>query len=76
MTLQKRGVCPTEKCDLKVGDLVLISDDQVKGVNWPLGRVIEVRPGGDDRVRCAKLKTEEGEVTRPIVKLRRLPIEN
>ncbi|UYV80775.1 hypothetical protein LAZ67_19001706, partial [Cordylochernes scorpioides] len=40
---------------IKVGDLVLIGQDNAKRVNWPLARVVEVYPGRDGPVRVAKM---------------------
>ncbi|UYV63367.1 hypothetical protein LAZ67_2003864 [Cordylochernes scorpioides] len=45
---------------IKVGDLVLIGQDNAKRVNWPLARVVEVYPGRDGPVRVAKLRTSKG----------------
>lgn len=51
---------------MKVGDVVLISDDAKKRVSWPLARVIEVYPGKDGHVRCVKLQTARGVLMRPV----------
>ncbi|UYV60499.1 hypothetical protein LAZ67_1001330 [Cordylochernes scorpioides] len=50
---------------IKVGDLVLIGQDNAKRVNWPLARVVEVYPGRDGPVRVAKLRTSKGVQIRP-----------
>ena len=58
-----------ERRDLQVGEVVLVvSPDTARG-NWPLGRVVEVYPGVDGRVRVAKLQVGEGTLVRPVVKL-------
>ena len=55
--------------NLKVGELVWLVDDQLKRCYYRMARVIEVYPGGDGVVRSAKIKTAEGELRRPVVKL-------
>ena len=52
-----------------VGEVVLvISPDTPRG-NWPLGRVLEVYPGDDGRIRVVKIQVGEGTLTRPVTKL-------
>jgi hypothetical protein len=60
--------------ELSVGHLVLIKDERYPPLKWRLGRVVAVHPGKDGHVRVATLKTAEGEVKRPIVKLSLLPV--
>ena len=50
---------------LRVGDLVIISSHDVPRSYWPMGRIIEVYPGRDGVVRSVKLKTSNGELSRP-----------
>ena len=59
-----------------VGSLVLIKEDNVPPLLWPLGRIIELHPGSDGRVRVVTLRTTKGILTRPIVKLCPLVAEN
>lgn len=54
---------------IHVGDVVLISNDNQKRIEWPLGLVIEVIPGKDGHVRVVRLRTEPGELVRPIQRL-------
>ena len=58
-----------EICDIKVGDIVLIGDDNIKRIDWPLGRVTETIKGKDNNVRVVKLKTKNGELKRPIQRI-------
>ena len=58
--------------NLRVGELVIIREDDTKGTKWPLGRVIDVMPGNDNVVRVAEVKTKNGTYTRPVAKLCRL----
>ena len=58
-----------ERRDLHIGEVVLVmSTDTARG-NWPLGRVTEVYPGQDGRVRVAKIQVGQGTLTRPVTKL-------
>ena len=54
---------------LEVNDLVWIVDDNVKRAHYEMGRVLEVYHGSDGRVRSALVKTEDGKLKRPVVKL-------
>lgn len=58
---------------VKIGDVVLIENDCMKRVQWPIGRVIGLIQGKDDRVRLVRLKTAKGELLRPIQRL--FPLE-
>ncbi|XP_043474031.1 uncharacterized protein LOC122506102 [Leptopilina heterotoma] len=64
-----------EKENISIGTIVLIMDERYPPTKWPLGRIIQVHPGKDGRVRVATVKTETSTVTRPIVKLCPLPVE-
>ncbi|GFT09698.1 transposable element Tc1 transposase [Nephila pilipes] len=51
---------------INVGDIVLIGTDDKKRLHWLLGRVLELFPGKDGIIRLVKLRTEKGNVLRPI----------
>jgi hypothetical protein len=53
----------------KIDDIVLINDSNEPRGNWPLGRVVEVCPSTDKRVRTVKVKTPTGILSRPAAKL-------
>ena len=64
------GKCIKEEVrQLEVNDLVWIVDDNVKRAHYKMGRVLEVYHGSDGRVRSALVKTEDGKLKRPVVKL-------
>ena len=64
------GKCIKEEFrQLEVNDLVWIVDENVKRVHYKMGRVLEVFHGSDGRVRSALVKTEDGKLKRPVVKL-------
>ena len=55
--------------NLQVGDVVTYVEENAVRGKWTLGRVIEVYPGQDGRIRNVKLKTSVGEHTRLITKI-------
>ena len=58
---------------VQVGDVVFISADHHKNIDWPMARVIEVFPGKDGIIRVVRLKTASGEILRPVQRL--VPLE-
>ena len=60
--------------NLKVSDLVWIGDDIHKRLDWPMGRVTDTISGSDNNIRVIKLKTENGQLLRPIQRLYPLEI--
>ncbi|XP_068247720.1 uncharacterized protein [Palaemon carinicauda] len=63
-----------KKCDLSKGDLVLIKEDNLPRLKWPLGVIVDVFKGRDGLVRSVRLKTKKGEITRPIQRLYNLEV--
>jgi hypothetical protein len=55
--------------EFKIGDIVLVGDDNKKRLNWPLGRIESLQRGKDDNIRVATVKTAEGRLTRPLQRL-------
>jgi hypothetical protein len=55
--------------DLQVGDVVLVMATDTPRGKWPIGRVVQVFPGPDGRVRTADVKTSSVTIRRPSVKL-------
>ena len=62
--------------DLQVGEVVLIVSPVTPRGQWPLGRVIEVHPGEDGRVRVAKIQVGRNVITRSVSKLCPLEVCN
>ena len=54
-----------ENRNFKIGDLVLISDENMHCSDWPLARIIEIRPSQDDAVGVVKVKTTNEEYVWP-----------
>lgn len=71
--LQQRPKWLRPLTDLKLNQVVLVKDQETPPLRWPLARIIEIIPGKDGRVRVARLRTQNGEVTRPISKVCPLP---
>ena len=68
-TLNTRKKWREKKDNLKVGDVVLVVDQNAPRGQWPLGRVEEVFPGQDGRVRVVQVSTRGHKFTRPITRL-------
>ena len=64
----------TERGCLKLGSVVLIHEDNTARLDWILGRVIELYPGRDRRVRSAKLQTSKGSLVRAVQRLHKLEV--
>ena len=58
---------------IKDGTLVLIREDNIPSMQWPLGRVVQVHPGSDGVVRTATIKTAKGTLNRSVKRLAPLP---
>ena len=54
---------------IKVGDIVLIHEDNQPRVKWRMGRVTDLHYGNDNLVRSVALRTSTGYTNRPIRKL-------
>lgn len=61
---------------LKVGALVLVKEDNIPPLKWPLGRIIELHPGQDGVVRVVSIQLANGVVKRGATKLCVLPCED
>ena len=81
MGLQKRQKWNTVRPNLQVGDVVLVSDPDVKRNQWPMGRISEVFPGEDGLVRKVNVKVSGSDnpwsrSVAKIVLLMKCPSEN
>lgn len=61
--------------NIKLGQLVLMRKDGVPTTDWPLGRIVGVRPGADGKVRVVTVRTSKGEKVRAISKVCPLPVD-
>ena len=67
--LQKRQKWLKVHKNVKVGDVVLVLEENTPRGVWPMGLVVEVTHGSDGLVRAAKIRTKSTTLTRPITKL-------
>ncbi|KAI4478594.1 hypothetical protein M0804_011917 [Polistes exclamans] len=59
--------------NIKVGSLVLLTDERFPPSKWPLARVNSLHPGKDGCTRIVALKTTNSILTKPIAMLALLP---
>lgn len=60
--------------DIAVGAVVILHQDNIQPLCWPLARVVAVHPGPDGIVRVVTVKNSSGEYTRSVKKLSPLPL--
>ncbi|KAH8338724.1 hypothetical protein KR059_000422 [Drosophila kikkawai] len=58
--LQMRNKWKTASQNVKEGLLVLVKEDNVPVMSWPMGRIVKTYPGKDDHVRVVDVKTASG----------------
>ncbi|CAG7827671.1 unnamed protein product, partial [Allacma fusca] len=73
--LQQRPKWLNLKPPLKIGDLVLLKDERLPTLKWTLARIVEAHTGLDGVTRVFTVKTANGLLKRPLVKLSPLPVE-
>lgn len=67
------NICP----NFNIGSLVILREDNVPTMSWPMARVTKVFPGHDGLVRSVEVRTPNGKThVRSISKLSILPIDN
>nr|XP_053612506.1 uncharacterized protein LOC128676429 isoform X1 [Plodia interpunctella]XP_053612507.1 uncharacterized protein LOC128676429 isoform X1 [Plodia interpunctella] len=75
--LQCRPKWLTSQPNVKIGSLVILKDDNLSPMYWPLARVINTYPGDDGRVRVVEVKTSNGHIhRRAVVKICVLPLDS
>ena len=72
-TLQTRKKWTSERESIETGDVVLLRDDEVGRVQWPIARVVKVFPSDDNCVRKVEVRAFRNGASvkyiRPVVKL-------
>ena len=68
-TLSARQKWSRERRNVAVNDIVIMMDNCTPRSQWPLGRVLEVYPDKKGFVRTVLVKTNGGQLKRPISKL-------
>ena len=71
--LQQRNKWQKIHENLKIGDVVLIKEDNLPSYKWAMGKIIELHPDDSGAVRVVTLKTPTSILKRPIVKICKLP---
>ncbi|XP_043063802.1 uncharacterized protein LOC122319967 [Drosophila ficusphila] len=74
--LQERSKWRSEGSNIKIGRIVLLKEDNIPSLKWPLGRVQEVIPGEDGVVRVAMVRTATGIIKRAVAKVAVLPVDS
>ncbi|XP_062557684.1 uncharacterized protein LOC134222535 [Armigeres subalbatus] len=72
-TLQARTKRWKPPIHVKIGQLVVIQDDNQSPSHWKMGRICELHPGSDGVVRVVTLRTATGLLKRAVEKLCLLP---
>ncbi|XP_063384617.1 uncharacterized protein LOC134670736 isoform X1 [Cydia fagiglandana] len=75
--LQNRPKWRKDCKNIEVDTLVIVKDDNVTPLRWPMARVVEVYPGVDGKVRALSIRTIKGSIIRTsIYKVCVLPIDS
>lgn len=75
-TLQQRKKWKKEYENVRVGQLALLSNENLPPTYWALGRITEVRPGADGLVRAVTISIDGKEYDRPVQKLCIVPTDS
>jgi len=73
-TLQGRKKWFKRTDNMAIGDLVAIHSPNHPPMSWQLGRIVEVHPGPDNVIRVVTIRTADGLLKRPVVKVTKLPM--
>ena len=65
-----------QKCNLVVGSTVLVKEDNMPRLQWPIGVIVKVYPGRDGLIRSVDVKTKKGVINRSIQRLHDLEINS
>lgn len=74
--LQNRPKWAQPTPNVRVGQIVLIKEDNLPPGKWILGRIISTSQGNDQKIRVVELKTATTIIKRPITKICLLPISD
>lgn len=62
--------------EIRVGSMVLLTNENLPPAKWALARVLELHPGQDGLTRVVTIRTATSTLKRPIAKLALLPIHH
>ena len=71
--LRERFSAKNSVCNVKIGQVVMISEDNTPRLSWKLGIIEELIPSLDSHTRSVKLRTNYGFLVRSVKKL--IPLE-
>ncbi|XP_060665549.1 uncharacterized protein LOC132797787 [Drosophila nasuta] len=74
--LHKRTKWQSPTRNLRIGDMVVIKEDNLPSNEWRLGRVLTTCPGTDAKVRVVYVLTARGTIRKPVAKLILLPMDS
>lgn len=74
-TLQERKKWRREKENVKVGQLVILKDENLPPASWTMARIKELLPGKDGLVRNVVVETNRTILKRPVQKICILPVD-
>lgn len=74
-TLQERKKWRREKENLKIGQLVLLANENFPPAAWAMGRIIALKHSKDNRVRNVTVRTATNTFERPVQKICIVPME-
>lgn len=72
--LHNRTKWTKKKDNVAVGTMVVLKEDNLPPLRWPLARVTEVHAGADGNIRVVTVRTRDGSYRRAISKICVLPI--
>ena len=66
--LQRRTKWLDDQRNLRVGDIILLIEENLPRNVWKIAHMLSVKLSDDGKVRSARIKTKDSEVVRPITK--------
>ncbi|XP_031352596.1 uncharacterized protein LOC116177688 [Photinus pyralis] len=74
--LQNRPKWQQNRPNLQENMLVVLKEDNIPPLYWPMGRITKIIYGKDQKVRVVEVKTQKGTYLRTLSKVAVLPINN
>lgn len=74
--LQQRRKWSKQHTEIKIGDLVLLKEDNIPPLQWRLDRVVHTHPGQDGVTRVVMVKTSAGVFKRSTANIAVLPLDD
>lgn len=74
VTLTRRYKWSSQVAEPKIGDIVLVKEDDLPPSRWLMGRILQKHPGDDNITRVVTLRTKSSTIKRPTSKICILPV--